>query len=151
MLDTYVPSDGQYFWQNAGLHQNGAIPYITRANRCPSYGMSPSSWTEGYGPACWPGRSSDLAYSETFPLEFVINRWYQIFLTSLWPLQPKITTAIRTVSQDILNDGWTNLENWLPVFIRELGGHNGPSVIFNYNFISQASGNTQSGVILLWA
>lgn len=123
MLNTYVRSEAAMFPQNALFQQDGAPPHTTREVRSLLNELFPNSWIGRYGPRAWPARSPDLTPPDFFLWGFVKDKVFETSVSNITQLKRRITTAIRSVTQEMLNNVWRNLENRFHAIIRESGGH----------------------------
>jgi hypothetical protein len=71
----------------------------------------------------WPPRSPDLTHCEFFLWEFVKEAVYVRPLPTLVDLKNRITTAVNSVTQDILLRVWDEFSYRLDVIRAVEGGH----------------------------
>ena len=105
------------------FQQDGAPPHYSREVRALLDEKLPDSWIGRGGPTNWPPRLPDLTLLEFFLWGYVKDRVFRTRVTSITNLKRRITTAIRTIDTDILENVWNNLNERLNTIIRQNGSH----------------------------
>ena len=82
-----------------------------------------SAWIGRRGPINWPARSPDLTPLDFFLWGHVKDMVYRTPCRNVTQLKRRITTAVRTISGEVLGNVWRNLKERLNAVIREDGGH----------------------------
>ena len=123
LLHTYVRAQAPYFPSNALFQQDGAPPHTNLQARALLNEIFPNSWIGKYGPHNWPPRSPDLTPPDFFLWGYVKDKVFRTPVQNVTQLKRRITQAIRSVTQEMLQNVWRNLENRLNAIIRENGRH----------------------------
>lgn len=108
---------------DAIFQQDGAPPHYSLEVRQLLDEKLPDSWIGRGGPTRWPPRSPDLTPLDFFLWGYVKDKVYVTPCPNLTQLKRRITTAIRSVSVEMLLKVWENSQARLSTVIRENGGH----------------------------
>ena len=70
----------------------------------------PDSWIGRGGPIPWPPRSPDLSPLDCFLWGYIKNIVYDEKIRNIQHLQERITSAIETVTRDMIQKTWQEIE-----------------------------------------
>ena len=73
------------------------------------------AWTGSGGPIPWPPRSPDLSPLDLFLWGYIKNIVYAEKIRNIQQLQERITSAIETVTRDMIQKTWQEIEFRLDV------------------------------------
>ena len=108
---------------NIIFQQDGAPPHYSRAVRELLDSELPNSWIGRGGPINWPARSPDLTPLDFFLWGYVKDEVYRTRCPNLTQLKRRITSTIRNIPTDMLQNVWQNMQNRFSAVLRENGGH----------------------------
>jgi hypothetical protein len=103
--------------------QDGAPPNFSLPVRGAFNEKIPNAWTGRGGPISWPPRSADLTPMDCFLWVYVKNSVYGEKIRDLQHLQDRIATAIATVTPEIIQRTWHEIEYRLDVCRATNGAH----------------------------
>jgi len=83
----------------------------------------PDAWIGRGGPIPWPPRSPDLSPLEFFLWGYIQNIVYAVKIRNIHHLQERITSAIETVTRDMIQKTWQEIEFCLDVSRATNGAH----------------------------
>jgi len=83
----------------------------------------PDGWIGRGGPIPWPPRSPDLSPLEFFPWRYIKNIVYAEKIRNIQHLQERITSAIETLTRDMIQKTWQEMEFRLDVSRATNGAH----------------------------
>ena len=130
-LDTYVRQESQKFPQNSLCQQDSASTH-TRHGACELLGdIFEEKWIGKFRPLELPTRSPDLRPPDFFLWGYVRNKVFRTPINNLTQLKRRITHAMRSITQGMIEKVWKNLDNCLDVIIREDGSHTEHLQYFN--------------------
>jgi hypothetical protein len=75
------------------------------------------------GPTRWPPRSPDITTLDFFLWGYVKDRLYATPIRDVAELHRKITDVIRSITSDMLNNTWAEIEYRLDILISTNGAH----------------------------
>ena len=83
----------------------------------------PDAWIGRGGPISWPPRSPDFFPIDFFLWRYIKNIVYAEKIRNIQHLQDRITSAIETVTRDMIQKTWQEIEFRLEVFRATNGAH----------------------------
>ena len=83
----------------------------------------PRRWIGRGGPTAWPPRSPDLTPLDFFLWGYVKNIVYQVKINSLQHLKARIREAMATVTPNMLQATWNEVEYRLDICRATRGSH----------------------------
>jgi len=75
----------------------------------------PEAWIGRSGPIPWPPRSPDFSPLDFFLWGYIKNNVYADRIRNIQHLQERITSAIETVTRDMIHETWQEIEFRLDV------------------------------------
>ena len=122
MLQTFAypiltPIDGIIF------QQDGSPVHWARIVRQSLNQTFPERWIGRDGPTAWPARSPDITPLDFFFWGYVKERVFHEPVDNIDELKRRITTAIRSVNNQMLINTWGQLHHRLRWLTRNRGGH----------------------------
>jgi len=75
----------------------------------------PDAWIDRGGPILWPPRSPDLSPLDFFLWGYIKNIVYAETVRNIQHLQDRITSAMETVTRDMIQKAWQEIEFSLDV------------------------------------
>ena len=83
----------------------------------------PDAWIGRSGPIPWPPRNPDLSPLEFFLRGYIKKIVYAEKIRNIQHLQERITSVIETVTRDMIQKTWQEIEFRLDVSIATNGAH----------------------------
>ena len=83
----------------------------------------PDAWIGRCGPIAWPPRSPDLSPLDFFLWGYIKNIVYAEKIRNIQHLQERITSVIETVTRDMIQKTWQEIELHLDVSRATNGAH----------------------------
>ena len=105
------------------FQQDGAPPHYSREVRALLDEKLPDLWIGRAGSTNWPARSPDLTPLDFFLWGYVKDKVYSTRVPNVTQLKRRITSAIRSVHAEVLENVWKNLDERLNEVVRQNGGH----------------------------
>ena len=105
------------------LMQDGAPPHFSCFVTDVLNEIFPDSWIGRGGPIPWPPRGPDLSPLDFFLLGYIKNIVYAEKIRNIQHLQDRITSAIETVTRDMIQKTWQEIEFRLDVSRATNGAH----------------------------
>lgn len=105
------------------FQQDGAPPHYSREVRALLDEKLPDLWIGRAGSTNWPARSPDLTPLDFFLWGYVKDKVYSTRVPNVTQLKRRITSAIRSVHAEVLQNVWKNLDERLNEVVRQNGGH----------------------------
>ena len=103
--------------------QDGAPPHFSCFVTDVLNGRFPDSWIRRDGPIPWPPRRPDLSPLDFFLWGYTKNIVFAEKIRNIQHLQERITSAIETVTRDMIQKTWQEIEFRLDVFRATNGAH----------------------------
>ena len=103
--------------------QDGAPPHFSCFVTDVLNKRFPDAWIGRGGPIPWPPRSPDLSPVDSFLWGYIKNIVYAEKIRNIQQLQERITSAIETVTQDMIQKTWQEIEFRLDVSRATNGAH----------------------------
>ena len=85
----------------------------------------PDAWIGRGGPIPWPPQSPDLSPLDFFLWGYITNIVYAEKINNIQHLQERITSAIETVTRDMIQKTWQKIEFHLDISRATNGAHTG--------------------------
>lgn len=123
MLQLYLLPQLEDHQPNVIFQQDGAPPHWARVVREFLDMHFPGRWVGRDGPILWPPRSPDLTPLDFFLWGYVKDIVYKTPVTSLDELKLRIVAAIETVSPQMLENTWKEIEYRLDILRATKGSH----------------------------
>lgn len=122
MVNSYVPSEAQQFWQSAVFQRDGAHPHNTAIFIGLCMNCFQIDWLEDV--VHQVGQQAHRTLPQpNFLLGFVKDKVYKTSVPSFSLVKRRIATAVKSISQEILSNFWLILESLLHAVIQESSGH----------------------------
>lgn len=109
--------------QHTTFQQDGAPPHFHHLVREHLDREMPGRWIGRGGPTTWPPRSPDLTPLDFFLWGYVKNMVYQVKINNLQHLKTRIRDAMATVTPNMLQATWTEVEYRLDICRATRGAH----------------------------
>ena len=103
--------------------QDGTPPHFSCFVTDVSNERFPDVWMGRGGPIPWPPRSTDLSPLDFFLWGYITNIVYAEKIRNIQHLQERITPAIETVTRDMIQKTWQEIEFRLDVCRATIGAH----------------------------
>ena len=95
--------------------QDGASPHFSCFVTEVLNERFPDAWIGRGGPIPWPPRSPDLSPLHFFLWRYIKNTVYAEKIRNIQQLQERITSAVETVTRDMIQKTWHEIEFRLDV------------------------------------
>jgi hypothetical protein len=105
------------------LQQNGAPPHFCHHIRNHLDREVAGRWIVISGPTAWPPRSPELTPLDLFLWGYVKNIVYQVKINDLQHLKARIRDAVATVTLNMLQATWNEVEYRLDICRATKGAH----------------------------
>ena len=83
----------------------------------------PKRWIWGDGPTSWPPRSPDITPLDFFLWGYVKDKVFSTPVPDITNLKARITDAFATITGDMLENTWRDIDYRLDVFRATKGAH----------------------------
>jgi len=83
----------------------------------------PNGWTGRDGPTPWPPRSLDITPIDFFLWKYVKDKVFSTPVPDITNLKARITDAFTTITEDMLENTWREIEYRLDVLRATKGAH----------------------------
>jgi len=123
MLEHYVAPQLEEFQPWIIFQQDGALPlWVSDVRRCLE-AKFPNRWIGRDGPAPWPPRSPNITPLELFLWGHVKDKVFSTPVPDITNLKARITEAFATITEDILENTWREIDYRLDVLRATKGAH----------------------------
>ena len=123
MLAHYATPQLEQFQPRVLFQQDGAPPHWGLVVRNFLDATFPNRWIGRDGPTNWPPRSPDITPLDFFLWGYVKDKVYSTPVADVETLKERITAALATVTTDILENTWREIEFRLDVLRATKGAH----------------------------
>jgi len=105
------------------FQQDGAPPHLGLDVRRFLDATFPSRWTGRDGPTLWPPRSPDITLLEFFLWRYIKDKVFSTPVTDITNLKARITDAFATITEDMLENTWREIDFRLDLLRATKGVH----------------------------
>ena len=123
MLELYVASQLEEFQPWIIFQQVGVPPHWGSDIRRFLDATFPNRWTGRDGPTPWPPRSPDITTLDFFLWGYVKDKLFSTPVPDITNLKARITDAFVTITEDILENTWREIDYRLDVLRATKGAH----------------------------
>jgi len=123
MLELYVAPQLEEFQPLIIFQQDGASPHwVSDVRRCLDATFL-NGWTGRDGPTPWPPRSPDITPIDFFLWGYVKDKVFSTPVPDITNLTARITDAFATITEDMLENTWREIDYRLDVLRATKGAH----------------------------
>ena len=123
MLELYVAHQLKEFQQCMMFQQDGAPPHWGSDVRRSLNATSANRWIRRDGPTPWPPRSPDITPLDFFLWGYVKDKVFSTPVPDITNLKARITDAFATITEDMLENTWREIDYRLDVLRATKGAH----------------------------
>ena len=123
MLEHYSVPQLEEFQPRVVFQQDGAPPHWGLVVRNFLDATFPNRWIGRDGPTNWPPRSPDITPLDFFLWGYVKDKVYSTPVADAETLKERITAALATVTTEMLENTWREIEFRLDVLRATRGAH----------------------------
>jgi len=105
------------------FQQDGATPHWASHVRQILVATFPNRWTGRDGPTPWPPRSPDITPLDFFLWRYVKDKVFSTPFPDITNLKARITDAFATITEDMLENTWREIDCRLDVLRATKGAH----------------------------
>ena len=123
MLELYVAPQLEEFQPWIIFQQDGAAPHWGSDVRRFLDAAFPNRWIGRDGPTPWPPRSRGITCLDFFLWGYVKDKVFSTPVSDITNLKARITDAFATITEDMLENTWREIDYRLDVLRATKGAH----------------------------